>query len=478
MNAQKLYDFILNLRKNNPLYEKDTIRLFNFLYDGVRGYITNIIDMEDSDETFVNMRDEIDEIIDGDNSIFDYYVKMINDNKKEFINKFYENVNNSLDFFDNKLYRDNDFRPFTYIFNIYIMLKLYDIYKDDFDKFSSFVDEFSFFIGYGELDENYSDNREYTLFREKLDFINRFLENKVIEDFPEAKKMIIDFVKDICSTHYYDDLEDLDDKALNVLKLFDDIRRIREYPSFNQDVLSKFLTSLFNDDEDEELYYSSILMLGDRYQYFEDMYDVIDNGSIYNEILDRVSDLEIDLFEELNDSNDSFIEIMNVVFDSDSFYEMESKLETLEEASNLYSCQGLTKECLDLIKSLRSDEHKKEIEGITIKYSSSSINKIDKPERIIDRSYDILKLSSDLLKYSTDDFEDVLIYSDTMSECDDRFSSFIYGALSEKKEQERKTLPTVVEAVQRIEEAKTEEGLPNKDDNSFQKIKSIFGRRK
>ena len=69
--------------------------------------------------------------------------------------------------------------------------------------------------------------------------------------FPEAKKMVIDFVKDICSTHYYDDLEDLDDKALNVLKLFDDIRRIREYPSFNQEVLSKFLTSLFNDDEDE-----------------------------------------------------------------------------------------------------------------------------------------------------------------------------------------------------------------------------------
>ena len=43
MKAQRMYDFICKLKKNNSIYEKDSIRLFKFLYDDVRGYFTNII---------------------------------------------------------------------------------------------------------------------------------------------------------------------------------------------------------------------------------------------------------------------------------------------------------------------------------------------------------------------------------------------------------------------------------------------------
>ena len=154
MGAQKFYDFILKLNNENNIYRQDTIRIFNFLYNDVYSYFDEISKIEDNDsQIFKKAKEDIGSLIDGDNSILDYYIKMFDDKKTPFINVFFRHVLDKLNFFDSKLYRENDFRPFTYIFNIYIMLKLYDVYKDDLFTFSNLLDNFDFFISFGDISE-------------------------------------------------------------------------------------------------------------------------------------------------------------------------------------------------------------------------------------------------------------------------------------------------------------------------------------
>ena len=75
---------------------------------------------------------------------------------------------------------------------------------------------------------------------------------------------------------------------------------------------------------------------------------------------------------------------MEIVFDSDSYHEMSSKLNLMKDASLAYE-NGNKKEALELIKEIDSDKHKEIFNDKIVSYPKSSINQIDKPKRIIDR---------------------------------------------------------------------------------------------
>ena len=90
------------------------------------------------------------------------------------------------------------------------------------------------------------------------------------------------------------------------------------------------------------------------------------------------------LNKEMDLEQDSFITCMNSVLDSDTFYEVISKMDSIQEASEV--CLEDPKKTLSLINALNTNQHKEVIDGNIMKWpESNSINKSTKPETILER---------------------------------------------------------------------------------------------
>lgn len=125
---------------------------------------------------------------------------------------------------------------------------------------------------------------------------------------------------------------------------------------------------------------------------------LVNIGRRINEIDDNINvkydlqsfaykNINSELFSDLNRVDkkwDSFISCMNLVFDSDSYYEMNSKLNLLKKAIFTYE-KGNKKKAFELIKEIDSDIHKERIDGKVVAYPTGCINMVEKPKRIIDR---------------------------------------------------------------------------------------------
>ena len=93
-----------------------------------------------------------------------------------------------------------------------------------------------------------------------------------------------------------------------------------------------------------------------------------------------------EFFLKLNSLNkkDNLILFMDIILDSDTYYEMDSKLYLMKSAISDYKW-GNTKEAFELIKEIDSDIHKERIDGKIVTYPTGCINIVEKPKRIIDR---------------------------------------------------------------------------------------------
>lgn len=148
---------------------------------------------------------------------------------------------------------------------------------------------------------------------------------------------------------------------------------------FNYSLIKQFMDKYFSKD----------IIDNARLAYIDKIIDDIeDNNNIKKDLYLFVGEnIKFELFDELNKSDkkrDSFISCMKVVFDSDTYHEMYSKLNLLKQASFEYE-KGKKKEAFELIKEVDSDKHKEVINGQIVSYPRNSINKIEKPKMIIDR---------------------------------------------------------------------------------------------
>ena len=115
--------------------------------------------------------------------------------------------------------------------------------------------------------------------------------------------------------------------------------------------------------------------------------EVEDNESIKIELLKFYNKNKFnDLFVELNSMNDedNLSLFMDIILDSDTYYEMNSKLDLLKKTILTYD-NGNKKEAFDLLKEINSDIHKERINGKKISYPTNCLNRIEKPKKIIDR---------------------------------------------------------------------------------------------
>ena len=126
-----------------------------------------------------------------------------------------------------------------------------------------------------------------------------------------------------------------------------------------------------------DILYSEHLLYGDRFDYLNNkLREFEPNRYIRKEIFSKISLLNNNMFFEL-DLEDAFKKCLDVVFDSDTYYELSSKLDLLAISSNLYT-SGKKKESFEMLQLLGSDYHKEVINGIVMESSHKPVSLIER----------------------------------------------------------------------------------------------------
>ena len=187
-----------------------------------------------------------------------------------------------------------------------------------------------------------------------------------------------------------------------------------------------------------------------------------DNQYIQNDILSYIKKMDSSFFEFLNEKlevEDSFISCMNMALDSDTYYEVASKLDDIVKASKTYKEDLISS--LDLIKDLKSTRHKEVIDGVVMSWpENNNINKINKPEKIIDR---MRKLQQTLEFSPGDEFyterKGNYYYPLTLKNFSDRVIGHIKEARNKKAREIAEQKRQEEEAKKQQEEIKKPKGL-------------------
>ena len=269
-----------------------------------------------------------------------------------------------------------------YFCTFYTILKAYEFQKDSFENFKCVLDD----IGYVELidiDFKYLKN----WFKER----NNSVQNIISRDNYKDNLSIRSFLREMVGCNQCDIFKNYCSFLCN---LFDDINSFKGDNIFKKiDIdclvdrvifwyINSSIVDMIND-----ILYDKILLFGDRFSYVNSRLDELNLflPERESEIFSMVKKLNINLFEDLqrDGEKDFFITCMDIVFDSDSYHELFSKLDSLKEIGKLYENENRVG-ALDVIKELNDSKHKDTYCGKIVSFGNY-MNKIEKPKRIIDR---------------------------------------------------------------------------------------------
>lgn len=500
MKAQITYDLLKKIEQNNGLYEDEVIRILKFINQDVYKTIDKLLEKYYADDTIYQVvegverdREELGIYLDApENSILTYLSEMIEDNKTEFIERFFGVCNRYFKLIDNGLYDIEDFNPMTLTFNLYVMLRAYHEYKDDFSYYDSFVNDFTFLINNGSLLDNEAYSGYSLFLKEKKDIIDHLISLKAFTDYPAIKDFLVDMVRNVTEKKNDDNeiLEEYEATLELIKKAVEDTKKYIDHPKYNEAIFNKVLTDMFKtfDDPDSEYFYSPILSLGDRHEYIMEAYEnYLDNGEYLDEVVGAIDQFDNGFFEYLDqingDGKDSFISCMEMVFDSDSFFELLNKLHRLLAATVSFHYKRVD-EALLSVRELSTDSFKRIICDKKITLDTDTVNKVDKPTLIVDRMCDAYEkafgeIASDM------DYTIRYYYNNEsyMEDIESNVVEYVERCVTEEKNRQEE------EERSRREQARQEEVFAvvrepqyvavKKEENvgGFQKIKSMFGKK-
>lgn len=288
---------------------------------------------------------------------------------------------------------------------MYMLLKGYESNKNNYDNYKEVLDDVLSLENEWNVDYRVISNN----FKFVKPVVDLIVSNKFYKDMPNSRELLKDVYKEVLSPSLisYDYFKWFDDCK----KIFDDaleagIDKKRASYIFDKSLEEHYASSFY----DNPYLYSKILLFGDRFDYVnEKLIEIEGNYSIRKDIFSRIKNLSIELFDDLNESRnnkDSFITCMDIVFDSDSYYELLSKLNCLNDASNLY-LSGKRKEAYDLLKDLSSLRHKKRYCDEVVAYQNNCINLIEKPKTVFRREKELYARIDNSISY---DFMEELHY--------------------------------------------------------------------
>lgn len=142
--------------------------------------------------------------------------------------------------------------------------------------------------------------------------------------------------------------------------------------------------------------YAPILTFGNRFSYINDLLAKrITNKSILLEIGKKISTLDIDFFRSDGNQSDFFIDCMDIVFDSDTYRELDNKINYLREVDSMNYCLKLVDQKTishqEVLAKLRSDDFKEKRNGKIIAFPKETIDLVAKPEDIFERMIHLYK---------------------------------------------------------------------------------------
>lgn len=319
---------------------KISVSLSNFIYDytnlhlednSKRKFCTNALEKNDGLKTLLK--------------------DMYDNEDNRFIDKYKECFSSTFGFHRRKILPDKYINTFNIL---YMFLEAYRYHKDDFDNFNFIIDEIVL--------NTYS--KDFLFNSNRLDLINKIISNKNYKDVPELRELFKyvltcsdDEVND--SYLYYQSMFMLIDKDID-LELVSSIIKY-SMDSFDKEE-RRVVVDLFNSD---------ILNTYDRFWYVNNkLKEVEDNYLIRKEIFSKIKSFNIYMFDELSGEEDYFIKVLNIIFDSDSYTELTSKLDVVKISSDLYS-SGKCSEGLNMLRLIDSSYHKEIIGGRVVGFSSN-----------------------------------------------------------------------------------------------------------
>jgi len=411
----KIFEFLQNIREEHSEFYEPVKRILKYIYKTVKkDYFGREIESlyQSGEKEKASKVDEMSKCIyakyvECKGGILDNLIKMCNENPNYFP-YFYKKIGYFFEMSDNGIY--SDYGIYKYIYNLYTILKQYSLHPEDIDSFNEIVNDLSgLFItsivdinkgasyGYGWRNKSAEEKKVIV---DGLLSLGNYSQNSDIRN--ELKKVL-----DEINIYYEDSLKKQYEVMVDTLtQLEEDVQRLRDKGQFVPDDLLEQLkaeikTPILNSKLMDLSYsekkrtvggdialYTPIFLRKTRFDYFKTkLLEVEDSEVIRSDIFNYITKIELDFFDFLDQKTgtDSFITCMEIIFDSDTYHEMASKLDDLVRASQIYKEDIVPS--LMLIEELKSDMHKEVIDGITMTWpeNENSVNKIEKPTKIIDR---------------------------------------------------------------------------------------------
>lgn len=419
---QKIHEFLTNLKRENKETYEIAKRVLGFIYRDVKKDFVDIRrEYEDrkNSEEYTGVVESArlnlyDTYIDSENGVLDLFISMCQNPDKRYLNRFNRGIDTFLTMAEEGLYAN--YQIFQYTFNMYVMLKAYDVFskKDQNESltyydFDAVVSDFeNFFIkSKMKIDKSYSSYSGISpqKFCGKKTIIDSLLELGKYKDSPDLRERLMNELNSInfsYDTSVYKNYE----FCLAELDKFYELVEKYQYTSKRIDkttieliesdlfqymkntlVFSSYYSSY--QSKDAVNFFVPVLVFGDRYQFIKSVLPKLEpNENMQTDILSYIGKMDMDFFDSFNEEvlheEDAFITLMKIAFDSDTYYELDSKLTDIIKASKLYKTNK--EEALKLIDQLTTNKHKEVIDGVMVRYPENSINKIHKPETILERT--------------------------------------------------------------------------------------------
>ena len=404
-DLKKLHDILDKVYKSNPDVKEDALRFIRFLskrdYLRRRDFDRNSFNIGLSkmivDDQLCSIQiKELQSIAYGENSIVDLLHSLLFECEGIFpdhlLDDFFRRFGSFLDIIDSEKMVENRFLYYEILLiNSYAVLKtfhtlVYVAKNKHFCKLNvtgigevDFINSFPVIDGVYRMDRFLGIKKSIDTLIELREFdYNQFDTNnllleylKDINAYSTSNMLAIienigEFVNDL--NGYY-----LGDKELNINEIVEELRDAFSYKT------------------DKIIYYSEALLKGDRFNYINSKLEEIEeNPYIRNEIFDAISKINASVFYDLDEvvdwCCDSFIGLMENVFDSDSYYELFSKLAVLKKLGEDVSLDDFSEEnMISTIELLKTDSYKEKIGNYIVKMPVNTMNKVDKPKTIVGR---------------------------------------------------------------------------------------------
>lgn len=401
----KLCKELENLKKQDRNKYEEIIRILRFLYKtvGEDFFDKKINSAKLSEEVYhashiggnTSLQKEIADYTEFKRDLFSRYIEsnggiidMLFEIVKEdvFFNYFFEKVDIPMTTFECGIKQNTE--TYTYIYNLYAMLKIYQNKKDNFGAFKLAIDDIVYLFTETSVmhDPNSSDRKV---------LIDKIAAN---EFYPQNDLLRGLMVRMICEARQ--EVKESDKKNWNSMFTYlgELLRDKMKYGKLGYigytikpeifDIIARDVTLLVHSDllPGCEPFYDPIILFGDRYKVLKENIKVV-GVNHREEVYSYFVSLCPGLFDELNQDRekDIFNDCVEKIFDSDTYYELYRKLEILSQADEYFQ-KGDKKVAIEKIKILMTESFKETLLGSVLEFPTDNNNKIDKPNSIGERT--------------------------------------------------------------------------------------------